>query len=106
MRWRDQGQSDNVEDRRGMSGRGIAAGGGGIGILILTLAVWLCGGDPRALLQQAQQDSQPAVQQPGQQNKTADENKQFVSAVLKTTENAWSEILPQQAHIRYSPPKL
>ena len=106
MRWRDQGQSDNVEDRRGMSGRGMAVGGGGIGILILALAVFLCGGDPRSLLQGVQ-DSQPAIQQPGQQqNKSTDENAQFASAVLKTTENAWGEILPQQARIRYTPPKL
>jgi uncharacterized protein len=89
-----------------MPGRGIAVGGGGIGILILALVVWLCGGDPRSFLQGVQQDSQPAVQQPGPQSKSADENKQFASAVLKTTENAWGEILPQQARIRYSPPKL
>ena len=106
MRWRDQGQSDNVEDRRGMSGRGIAVGGGGIGILIIALVIYLCGGDPRALLQGVQDQQQPTVQQPGPQTKSSDENKQFASAILKTTENAWGEILPQQARIRYTPPKL
>jgi predicted metalloprotease len=104
MRWRDQGQSSNVEDRRGMSGRGIAIGGGGIGILILAAVVLLCGGDPRQLLQGVQDQQQ--VQQPGTPNAPTDDNKQFASAVLKMTEDAWTEILPQQARIRYTPPKL
>ncbi|MGH7782293.1 MAG: neutral zinc metallopeptidase, partial [Candidatus Binatia bacterium] len=103
MRWRDQGQSSNVEDRRGIGG-GIAVGGGGIVILILALGVWLCGGDPRSLLQSAQDQQQ--VQQPSASNRPADDNKVFASAVLKMTEDAWTEILPQQAHIRYTPPKL
>ena len=105
MRWRDQGESSNVEDRRGMGG-GIAVGGGGIVILILALGVWLCGGDPRSLLQIGDDQQQPQVQQPGAANRPSDENKQFVSAVLKMTEDAWGEMLPQQAQVRYTPPKL
>ena len=105
MRWRDQGESSNVEDRRGMGG-GIAVGGGGIVILILALGVWLCGGDPRSLLQIGDDQQQQQVQQPGAANRPSDENKQFVSAVLKMTEDAWGEMLPQQAHVRYTPPKL
>ena len=33
MRWRNQRQSSNVEDRRG-GGKGIAIGGGGLGMLL------------------------------------------------------------------------
>ena len=51
MRWGDQRQSDNVEDDRGIGGRGLAVGGGGIGILVLALVIWLCGGDPSQLFQ-------------------------------------------------------
>ena len=54
MRWRDQRQSSNVEDRRGM-GRGVALGGGGIGVLILAAIVCLLGGDPRQFLEGAGQ---------------------------------------------------
>ena len=50
MQLGDQGQSSNIEDRRGMSGRGIALGGGGIGTLLLVLVLWLCGADPSTLL--------------------------------------------------------
>ncbi len=49
MRWAGRRESDNVEDRRGVSGRTVAVGGGGIGLLILALIVMLCGGDPRIL---------------------------------------------------------
>jgi predicted metalloprotease len=98
------GESSNIEDRRGMGGgRGLALGGGGIGTLLLILAVWLCGGDPRALLEQlggggaAQVQQQPQTQNNQAQN---DDQRQFVSAVLKSTEDVWNQILPQQARAR------
>ncbi len=108
MQWRNQGQSTNIEDRRGMSGRGIALGGGGIGTLLLIVVLWLCGADPSMLLSLLTGGgSAPATQTQRQANpQSDDENKKFAAAVLKTTENAWNEILPQQARIRYQEPKL
>lgn len=108
MRWRDYGQSSNVEDRRGLGGRGIAIGGGGIGVLVLALAAILCGLDPRQLLEGIPTDT--VTQQPGPAsnsvNKPPDENRQFAGAVMKMTEDIWGEILPQQARVRYRQPKL
>lgn len=106
MRWRDQRQSSNVEDRRGIGGRGIALGGGGIGVLILAAIVCLLGGDPRQLLEGGIPTD---VQQPAASNSAtqpADENSQFVRAVLASTEDAWREILPQQARRSYQDTKL
>ncbi|MEO6334986.1 MAG: neutral zinc metallopeptidase [Pyrinomonadaceae bacterium] len=109
MRWQDYGQSSNVEDRRGMSGRGLAIGGGGIGILILALAAMLCGVDPRQLLEGLPTETQ-TQQQPGTASNTAtqpaDQNRQFASSVMKMTEDIWGQVLPQQARIRYQAPKL
>jgi len=106
----EEGQSSNVEDRRGMGGRGLALGGGGIGTLLLIVAVWLCGGDPSTLLDQLGGGSAPVEQQQPQQAQNnqaqTDDEKRFVSAVLKSTENVWNEILPQQAKVRYVEPKL
>lgn len=51
MRWRGERQSDNVEDRRGMSGGGKIIGGGLGGIVLLVIAL-LMGADPRQLLEQ------------------------------------------------------
>src|SRR4030095_15414907 len=83
MRWRDYGQSSNVEDRRGLGGRGLAIGGGGIGVLVLLVAALVCGVDPRQLLENLPTEQQR--QQPGTAsdsiNQTADENRQFVGGV-------------------------
>ena len=109
MRWSDLRESSNVEDRRGLGGGGIAIGGGSIGVLILALVIYLCGGDPRALLNNLQSpDQQVQQQQPGPQNPAAgeDQNKKFARVVLGSTEDAWGTILPQQAHVRYTPPTL
>lgn len=107
MRWRDQRQSTNIEDRRGV-GRGVALGGGGIGVLIIAAIVCLLGGDPRQFLEGM--PSQIQVEQPetasNSANKPQDENRQFVAAVLGSTEDVWGQVLPQQARMRYQAPKL
>ena len=108
MRWRDYGQSSNIEDRRGLGGRGLAIGGGGIGVVVLLIAALVCGIDPRQLLENLPQDQ--VTQQPGtasnSTNKPPDENRQFVGAVMKMTEDVWGEILPQQTRMRYRQPSL
>ncbi len=107
MRWRDQRQSDNVEDRRGMGGRSVALGGGGIGVIVLAVVIYLCGGDPSQLLQTSQPQNVPA---PGTSvaNKAVspDENRQFVGAIMGNLEDAWKQILPQQTRIAFQAPKL
>ena len=105
MRWQDQRQSTNVEDRRGM-GRGVAMGGGGLGVVILALAIYLCGGDPSQLLNNL--PSQGEVQQPAASNQTAtaDQNRQFVGAIMGNLEDAWKQILPQQSRVQFQSPKL
>jgi uncharacterized protein len=102
-------ESTNIEDRRGM-GRGLAIGGGGLGMLVILVITLLCGGDPSALLdqfsgqlQQPQQQQQP--QNPQNPNQP-DDQRRFVASVLGSTEDAWREILPQQANMRYRDPKL
>lgn len=108
MRWRDYGQSSNIEDRRGMGGRGLAIGGGGIGVVIILLAALVCGVDPRQLLENLPQET--TQQQPGaasnSTNQPPDENRQFVSSIMKMTEDIWGAILPQQARVNYRQPKL
>lgn len=109
----EEGESSNIEDRRGMGGgRGLAIGGGGLGTLVLILLVWLCGGNPSQLLDQLggggdtasiQQPQQP--QDPNNQAKN-DPQRRKISSVLKSTEDVWNQILPQQAKVRYTEPKL
>jgi hypothetical protein len=104
-------ESSNIEDRRGGMGKGLALGGGGLGTLVVIVIALLCGGDPRALLdnlggggqQQVQQQEQQRQQQPNNQN---DDQRRFVASVLGSTEDAWREILPQQARMKYQDPVL
>ncbi len=108
MRWRDQRQSTNIEDRRGMGGRGLALGGGGIGVIVIALAAMLCGIDPRQLLENLPAETQ--TQQPGPAsnsvNRPPDENRQFVGAVMGSTEDVWGQLLSQHSRVRYQAPKL
>ena len=107
MRWGDQRQSTNIEDRRGLGGRGLVVGGGGLGVIILAIAVMLCGGDPSQLLENL--PTQTEVQQPTASNQAAqpaDQNRQFVGAIMGSLEDAWRQILPQQSRVRYQDPKL
>jgi predicted metalloprotease len=105
MLWRGQRQSDNVEDRRGMSRGGMAIGGGLGGIVVLIIAL-LLGADPRQLLEQSRgvdptsgnQTSQPT-------NPQEDELKQFSATVLASTEDVWGEIFRQQGE-NYRKPTL
>ena len=52
MKWQGRRGSSNVEDRRGMSS-GKRFAGGGIGSIVIVLIVWLLGGDPLSILDQA-----------------------------------------------------
>src|SRR6476661_1901261 len=104
MRWSDIGQSSNVEDRRGVGGP-MMIGGGGVGVLILALAVWLCGGDPSQLLRSGGVETGP----PAAANTapaSTDQNRAFAGAIEKSLEDTWKQILPQQARVRYQDPIL
>ena len=56
MLWRGRRQGENVEDRRGVSGGGLAVGGGLGGIVVLVIAL-LLGADPRDLFRRGYGDA-------------------------------------------------
>lgn len=111
MRWGDLRQSTNVSDRRGMGGRGLALGGGGLGVLIIAAIACLMGGDPGTILEgitggpgQEQVQQQPAANSAS--NRPADTNRQFVGAIMGSLEDTWRQVLPQQSRVRYQDPEL
>ncbi|MFY9554542.1 MAG: neutral zinc metallopeptidase [Blastocatellia bacterium] len=105
MLWKDRRQSENVEDRRGMSrGGGMAIGGGLGGIVILVIAL-LLGADPRELLQQAPGDESGSGQPSRPINPAESELRQFVGVVLGDTEDVWNEIFRQSGR-QYREPTL
>ena len=108
MRWEGGRRSSNIEDRRGM-GRGLAIGGGGLGLLGLLFAL-LFGGDPGQYVPQDGGGGAPTQDGrggSGPPNASPEEQRaaDFVSAVLADTEDTWPALLQQQG-VRYVPPKL
>ena len=104
MRWRDRRQSENIEDRRGFGGRGIAVGGGLGGLVILVLAL-IFGADPSQLLEQVPNNPGSSVPASRSTNPEEEELKQFVGVVLAETEDVWSTVF-RQSNREYRKPTL
>ena len=103
MKWKDARQSSNVEDRRGNGG--VVGGGIGIGTLVLAAIVYFMGGNPMSVIQ-GSGGAPPSMQsQPAPGAGTNDEEKQFVSSVLGSTEDVWTNIFAQRGKT-YRKPKL
>lgn len=107
MKWLGRRQSDNVEDRRGMSAGGkVVAGGGALGIIILLLNLF--GGENAQMLT-------PVLEQMNQQQTTqttpselSEEDKkmgEFVSTVFADTEDIWQKIFDEN-NLEYRQPKM
>ncbi|CAM3293575.1 Metalloprotease [Flavobacterium longum] len=109
MKWEGRRKSDNLEDRRGISGGKVAAGGGIIGIIVLLIAMFSGNGDTGQLLQEGLQQMQQ--QQQASQTEAvplSEEDKQmgeFVNAVLVDTEDIWKKIFEDNG-MTYEEPKL
>jgi len=92
MRWKGRAQSENVEDRRRVSGGGLAIGGG-IGGVVLLVVYLLMGGDPTQLLPGQQESTQSPSGAGAPLNPAEEEQREFVAVVLKDTEDIWTELL-------------
>jgi uncharacterized protein len=101
MRWRGRTGSGNIEDRRGL-GRGGLAIGGGIGGLVLAALYVLMGGDP-SQLPTFQDETSSSVSRNAPVDPAEEEKKQFVSVVLKDTEDVWQEQFRQQGQVYQVP---
>jgi len=105
MRWKGRERSGNVEDRRGVRPGGLAVGGG-LGGLVLIVIVMLMGGDPRQLLQLQEQMSTEQAPPSGEPGAALDdEASEFVSVVLKDTEDVWNALM-ERAGESYREPQL
>ena len=97
MRWRGRQGSGNVSDRRGMGGK-LAVGGGLGGIVVLILSL-LLGGNPLDTINIGGQGNYtPSAEE--------DERAQFVSVVLKDTEDVWNGLFEQEFNADYQEPTL
>ena len=106
MRWERGRRSDNVVDAAGAS-RGMRRGGrlSLTGVAIVVVVGLLMGQDPMQilgqLLGQGGISAPPATTQPHPTSATADPQREFVRAILGSTEDVWGQLLTD-----YPPPKL
>jgi hypothetical protein len=110
MKWEGRRQSSNVEDRRGISGKGgLIAGGGIVGVIVLLLQLF--GGETGQ--QVASVVNQVAGG--GSSNQTVErveltpEQKkigEFTATVLADTEDVWEQVFQQNGLGTYKQPTL
>lgn len=106
MKWLGRRQSDNVEDRRGVSGGKVALGGGVIGIIILLLNVF--GGETGQVVGSALENMQGGQTQTEAAVPLSKEDKEmgdFVRVILADNEDIWSKIFEENG-MTYKNPKL
>jgi uncharacterized protein len=111
MKWKGRQGSSNVEDRRGGRAQGginIPMGGKGLGCggLIIILILVFLGADPLSLLQQTGGTIEPTEQARTTRSDDDDELAQFVSVVLKDTEDVWQQLFKEQLGMTYQEPTL
>jgi predicted metalloprotease len=107
MKWLGRRQSENFEDRRGMSSGGkTIVGGGIIGIIILLLNVF--GGENAQMLTPILEQMNQGQGAPTEQRAltaTEIEEGKFIEAILVDTEDVWGKIF-QENNMQYKRPNL
>lgn len=109
MKWIGNRESDNVEDRRGMSTGGkVVAGGGVLGIIILLLNLF--GGETGQMIAPVleQFNGQQSTEQSVENRQLTEEEittGKFVKTVFAYTEDTWGKLLADH-NIQYRQPKM
>jgi uncharacterized protein len=103
MKWTGRRESANVEDRRGISGGGLAVGGGIIGVIVILVKFFVLG-DTSAINDALPQQG-PAQELSAEEKKLDDERASFVKVVLADTEDVWNQLYSQSGK-SYAEPTL
>jgi predicted metalloprotease len=105
MRWQGRRESTNVEDRRGISGRHVAFGGGIGGIIIVVILSLIFGKNPLALLENMDSGGAATGQVSPAAQQANDEAAAFAKVVLADTEDVWGKLFAQM-NKNYVPPTM
>src|SRR4051812_11957068 len=97
MKWLGGRSSGNIEDRRGMSGGKLVAGGGIGAAIIYMLINFVFGSDAADLTSQMQQPSQETDARgvTPSDNATEDQMAKFADKTLALTEDVWNKIFQE-----------
>jgi predicted metalloprotease len=109
MKWQGRRQSDNMEDRRGMSSKGKLAAGGGL-IAVVVVLLQLFGGETgQQLAPIIEQFTQSQGSQSTQTRELTSQEKEmgdFMNAVLVDTEDIWNQIFSENNLGDYKEPTM
>lgn len=106
MKWIGNRQSDNVEDRRGMSGGKLAAGGGVIAIVFFLIKAFFPEAAPFVdTIQQSQQGQQSEPTEQRALTPEEIEAGKFAKTIFAYTEDTWGQIF-QENNMDYEQPKM
>lgn len=109
MKWQGRRQSGNVEDRRGMSGKGKLAAGGGL-VAVIVILLQLFGGETgQQLAPMIEQIGNGQVTQQVEQRALTNDEKvmgNFMATVLADTEDVWNQIFRENNLGNYKEPTM
>ncbi len=108
MKWQGRRQSGNLDDRRGIGGKGKLVAGGGV-IALIVIALQFFGGETgQQLAPIVEQLGGGQSQQTEQRELTAQEKEvgSFVATVLADTEDVWNQIFADNNLGDYAEPTM
>ena len=108
MKWIGNRQSDNVEDRRGMSGGGkLAAGGTGIAVIFFLVKMFFPDAAPfvDSIQNQVQTQSTTTSGEPVELTAEQKEIGDFAKTVFAYTEDTWGQVFSENG-MQYEQPKM
>ena len=101
MQWRGRRESSNVDDRRGVTGKGLAVGGGVIGVIFVLAQFFLGDGDISSLQQLLPQQQQQEMTTA--EKEVSDERAAFVKVVFADTEDVWDKLFDDMGKVYQKP---
>lgn len=104
MKWQGREESENIEDRRGISGKAVA-GGGGILTIIIVIVGMLLGGDPQQLMSTFNQGGSSQYAAPTEETQEEKNLFKFASVTLKDNETIWTKLFAEN-RMQYVKPTM
>ena len=102
MRWKGREQSGNIEDRRGISGGKMIAGGT-LGTLAVVLIVWLMGGDPSQIINSLQPTGNESAVVDSSVIQAEEDLAEFAKVTLRDTEDIWNALFSESGNTYREP---